>query len=55
MAAETQIQKNLQFGGFYNSNMLGQDGDDEKLEIQSLKGEAEDNFDFPLQLDFLNS
>ena len=35
--------------------MLGQEETGDKLEIQSLKGEAEDNFDFPLQLDFLNS
>lgn len=42
----------LQFGGFYSSKPEIQK---EKIEFPSLKGEADNNFDFPLQLDFLNS
>ena len=53
LAAESQSQNNLQFSGFYNPKQ--EIDKEQKSDHQSLKGEAEDNFDFPLQLDFLNS
>ena len=55
MAAESQVQKNLQFGGFYNPEKIVEQKSENSETHRSIKGEAEDSFDFPLQLDFLNS
>lgn len=55
LAAESQSHKKLQFGGFYSVSNIQAQQEKDNQDNQSLKGEAEDNFDFPLQLDFLNS